>query len=127
VESMPAGTYTLSGWAMLQSGTGTLDVSLIAASMAGSAIPRNINIGPEYRAFSFDFDFSVATSATTLLFEFRPDGFAVLCLDDLSLTSEDLPTPTSTPTHTPTQTPTSTAVSPPPSATAIPPTATSVP
>lgn len=128
LESMPAGTYTLSGWAMLQSGTGTLDVSLIASSTAGPDVPRSIGIGPEYRPFSFDFDFSIATSTTTVLFEFRSDGFAVLCLDDLSLTSEDLPTPTSTATQTPTPAPTSTPTSsPPPSATAIPPTVTSVP
>jgi hypothetical protein len=130
--SLPAGSYTLTGWAYRTSPSGVFKVGLSFlhdyGSRSGVTEPVRLDPGTSaYAPFTLVAVNARDTDTATLSIELDPEDIdAEVCIDDLQITSMD-PTPTATPisgaTETPTPVPTSTTP-PPANATS---TATTVP
>ncbi len=107
---LPAGTYTITGWTVVQSGTAQLQVALAFASDGGFNTQFAIPAGSGYEYVPFTVTATALRDADSarLSFDVAPTGTAEVCIDDLQITTQD-PTPTATPTPSPTSPPGATA------------------
>ena len=107
---LPEGTYTLTGWTKLQSGSGDFKVMVSFAydtgEQGGMQLPISRATGSDYTSFTVSSEAGLPVDHVSVTFELDPQGGdAELCIDDLLLTTDDVP-PTSTPVPTATTTPT---------------------
>jgi carbohydrate binding protein with CBM4/9 domain len=129
---LPAGTYTLSGWTRVQSGSAQIQLATLAFNRQN--VPPGVGFvgepivsGSEYTAFSFTATVNFEPDSILILFEVATDSAGVVCFDNLSLTSEaQAPIPTTSPTATTTPPATATETTA-PSPTSSPPAPTPTP
>ncbi len=107
------GSYALSGWLNVQSGSPQVEVNLIWLDDGGSELERRskpVDAGGSYGRFSLSSSRPPGAASLRVRISSYAAGVSSVCLDDVSLDGPPRPSPTLTPTAaspTPSPTPTS--------------------